>query len=137
MYTNLKIEEMQLNSIFILAENIVLTFSSTRPLSTASETDNNRQQKLKLMASFTTDQDDDLKRLVLTIKTACDMLQPLVFIFYSAITYSNAATGSTTGSASKLKADKSFFTIADGLGTEFLLSRAMQYSFPIFFFSCS
>lgn len=88
------------------------------------------------MASFTTDQDDDLKRLVLTIKTACDMLQPLVFIFYSAITYSNAATGSTTGSASKLKADKSFFTIADGLGTEFFYHVRCNILLQ-FFFSCS
>ena len=61
------------------------------------------------MASFSSkDQDiDEVKNLVGTMKTACDMLQPLIFIFYSAI---------ASGGTSKLKADKSFFTIADGLG---------------------
>eukprot|EP01035_Chromulina_nebulosa_P030720 gene30720-40844_t len=55
------------------------------------------------------DQNEELKNLVGSMKTACDMLQPLIFIFYSAIT-----SGGTSGT-SKLKADKSFFTIADGL----------------------
>ena len=57
------------------------------------------------------DQNEEVKNLVGSMKTACDMLQPLIFIFYSAI-----SSGGTSGT-SKLKADKSFFTIADGLGT--------------------
>mmetsp|Transcript_21920 Transcript_21920/g.30127 ORF Transcript_21920/g.30127 Transcript_21920/m.30127 type:complete len:376 (+) Transcript_21920:32-1159(+) len=52
---------------------------------------------------------DELKNFVITLKKACDLLQPLVSSFYSAINSVDASN------SSKLKADKSFFSIADGL----------------------
>jgi len=58
---------------------------------------------------------DELKNFVKILKKACDLLEPLVSSFYSAINSVEASN------SSKLKADKSFFSIADGLGRYFFL----------------
>ena len=67
------------------------------------------------MSSFTgsSGSDGPLGRLVLTTKSACDVLKPMISQFYSAI---NSET-------SKLKADASVFTIADGLVQHLLVEH--------------
>jgi 3'-phosphoadenosine 5'-phosphosulfate (PAPS) 3'-phosphatase len=50
-----------------------------------------------------------VKTLLLTVKEACDAMRPMILHFY------NAVNGLSGGESSSLKADKSAFTIADGI----------------------
>lgn len=55
----------------------------------------------------------ELRQFVNVLKAACEAMQPLISSFYMAINSADSVN------SSKLKADKSYFTIADGLGEKY------------------
>lgn len=90
---------MRIRALLILSSLQLSTFSS-------------RQLSLRRMSAFS-EPGGPLKSLLATTKFACDALKPMVSMFYSAI---NSDT-------SKMKADASVFTIADGLVQHLLVEH--------------
>jgi len=75
---------------------------------------------IKKMSTFSSSSSSSsLSTLCLISKEACDILTPLVKGFYSSI----------SGDTSKLKADNSFFTIADGLVQHLLVENLFNNKF--------